>query len=156
MDTTLFHTCACDRANFPTQQRLCIPSEAWERGLHLTSNNHRVRRAVHLLQWYNDNQFMDILGSDNCETFRVYFTSIASACRELCTEDVYFANMIYRPQRAQCYYNLHVEMCITMDSKKHATVIHDSVWNHRYNTEQDRKLLFITLIHARTPCCRAY
>ena len=30
------------------------------------------------------------------------------------------------------------------------------ILHHRYNTEQDRKLLFITLIHARTPCCRAY
>ena len=64
--------------------------EAWERGQHLTSNNHR--RAVHLLQWYNDSQFMEILGSDYCETFRVNFMSVASACRELYIKD-FFAGM---------------------------------------------------------------
>ena len=29
-----------------------------------------------------------------------------------------FSAQIGRPQRAQCYYNLHVEMCVSVDSKK--------------------------------------
>ena len=44
-----------------------VPSQ----GLGTRPAPYQHRRAVHLLQWYNDSQFMEILGSDNWNVSRL-------------------------------------------------------------------------------------